>query len=182
MAMIKCHECGKDISSTADKCPHCGAVPKALANAQGCFAIISLLGVAAAMFWFFSPSKPAAVELNADYERARAAERQAASDAKDAEIRAKIQVGVQHAAPSATATGFVPVLGKIWDGVELYHSVAGGPMKKIGYVAGGNDDYVMIQYPSGKVEPKDRAYIVQSGEWFVRSDDPAIAAMRWTVY
>jgi len=24
MALIKCNECGKDISSTAEKCPHCG--------------------------------------------------------------------------------------------------------------------------------------------------------------
>ena len=25
MAIIKCHECGKDISDTASVCPHCGA-------------------------------------------------------------------------------------------------------------------------------------------------------------
>lgn len=25
MALIKCKECGKDISSLSDKCPHCGA-------------------------------------------------------------------------------------------------------------------------------------------------------------
>lgn len=25
MAMIKCKECGKEISSLAEKCPHCGA-------------------------------------------------------------------------------------------------------------------------------------------------------------
>ena len=24
MAMIKCRECGKEISNTAEKCPHCG--------------------------------------------------------------------------------------------------------------------------------------------------------------
>ena len=28
MAMIKCHECGKEISSKAEGCPHCGAKPK----------------------------------------------------------------------------------------------------------------------------------------------------------
>lgn len=28
MAMIKCHECTKEISSSADKCPHCGVKPK----------------------------------------------------------------------------------------------------------------------------------------------------------
>lgn len=25
MSMIQCHECGKDISDTANACPHCGA-------------------------------------------------------------------------------------------------------------------------------------------------------------
>lgn len=28
MALINCHECGKEISKSADKCPHCGAPPK----------------------------------------------------------------------------------------------------------------------------------------------------------
>lgn len=28
MALISCHECGKEISNSAEKCPHCGAPPK----------------------------------------------------------------------------------------------------------------------------------------------------------
>lgn len=28
MALVKCHECGKELSTKADKCPHCGAKPK----------------------------------------------------------------------------------------------------------------------------------------------------------
>jgi hypothetical protein len=28
MALIKCHECGQEVSTEADKCPHCGAKPK----------------------------------------------------------------------------------------------------------------------------------------------------------
>lgn len=28
MALISCHECGKEISDSAEKCPHCGAPPK----------------------------------------------------------------------------------------------------------------------------------------------------------
>lgn len=31
MALKPCHECGKEISNTADKCPHCGAPPKVVA-------------------------------------------------------------------------------------------------------------------------------------------------------
>jgi endogenous inhibitor of DNA gyrase (YacG/DUF329 family) len=27
MALVKCPECGKDVSTTAKKCPHCGFVP-----------------------------------------------------------------------------------------------------------------------------------------------------------
>ena len=52
MALIKCYECGKEISDTADKCPHCGAPkPNAVGNAVGialgCIsAIPNLIGVA----------------------------------------------------------------------------------------------------------------------------------------
>jgi len=28
MALIKCHECGGEVSTEADKCPKCGAAPK----------------------------------------------------------------------------------------------------------------------------------------------------------
>ena len=28
MAMIKCHECGREISDSADRCPHCGRASK----------------------------------------------------------------------------------------------------------------------------------------------------------
>lgn len=28
MALVKCHECGQEVSTEADKCPHCGAKPK----------------------------------------------------------------------------------------------------------------------------------------------------------
>lgn len=34
MAMIKCKECGKDISSLADKCPNCGAPTHPTAEAM----------------------------------------------------------------------------------------------------------------------------------------------------
>ena len=28
MALVICHECGKEVSKTARSCPHCGATPK----------------------------------------------------------------------------------------------------------------------------------------------------------
>lgn len=40
MAMIKCKECGKKISDSADKCPHCGAVTD-----TGCSAVVWLFAI-----------------------------------------------------------------------------------------------------------------------------------------
>lgn len=41
MAMTKCHECKKDISSTAAACPHCGAKPKP--KTSGCAWIAAVI-------------------------------------------------------------------------------------------------------------------------------------------
>lgn len=35
MAMTKCKECGKDISTTAKTCPHCGASTSPILDAVG---------------------------------------------------------------------------------------------------------------------------------------------------
>jgi len=42
MAMVKCKECGKEISDTAKACPHCGAkrISKNINLAYGCLAVI----------------------------------------------------------------------------------------------------------------------------------------------
>ena len=32
MALVICHECGKEVSKTARSCPHCGAVPQVKKN------------------------------------------------------------------------------------------------------------------------------------------------------
>jgi hypothetical protein len=47
MALINCHECSKQISSEAEKCPHCGVVPKTKKNV-----IAALVGLAAIAFFF----------------------------------------------------------------------------------------------------------------------------------
>jgi len=36
MALVKCPECGKDVSTTAMKCPHCGFVPDMNPLASSC--------------------------------------------------------------------------------------------------------------------------------------------------
>jgi DNA-directed RNA polymerase subunit RPC12/RpoP len=45
MALQKCHECGKDVSSEADKCPNCGAKVKKniMKSKLGCLGIIGFL-------------------------------------------------------------------------------------------------------------------------------------------
>lgn len=50
MALVKCHECGTEISNTATACPKCGVRAKNSVNTIG-----ALLGVAVAggLLWFF---------------------------------------------------------------------------------------------------------------------------------
>lgn len=44
MALVKCSECGEEISSTAQKCPHCGVAPKNAMNVTlGLIVIVSIL-------------------------------------------------------------------------------------------------------------------------------------------
>lgn len=52
MAMIKCRECGKEISSMAETCPHCGAKTRfgvkqqeAKANGIGTYIMLALIAV-----------------------------------------------------------------------------------------------------------------------------------------
>ena len=44
MAMVKCRECGKDISSGASKCPHCGKQLKRTDLLVGIFGLTLLIG------------------------------------------------------------------------------------------------------------------------------------------
>ena len=64
MAMIKCHECGKEISDEADKCPHCGAPPKKGVSA-GSIVILVLLGILAVTF-VVTTSKPPKTAASVD--------------------------------------------------------------------------------------------------------------------
>jgi RNA polymerase subunit RPABC4/transcription elongation factor Spt4 len=47
MALLTCHECGNSISSTANRCPHCGGVTKrAQRNTVAILVIMAVLALA----------------------------------------------------------------------------------------------------------------------------------------
>jgi hypothetical protein len=51
MALMKCHECGKDVSSEATTCPNCGATPRTKSNKiQAVFGAIVVVGLGAYFF------------------------------------------------------------------------------------------------------------------------------------
>lgn len=52
MALIKCHECGRDVSDTAPSCPNCGAKPNARKLPTSARVFIAVLG-AIAVFAIF---------------------------------------------------------------------------------------------------------------------------------
>lgn len=55
MTMIKCHECGKEISSEAKACPHCGAKPK---SGIGCGPMLGIVLIAGIAWLALSPNGP----------------------------------------------------------------------------------------------------------------------------
>jgi hypothetical protein len=85
MALKKCKECGKDVSTQADKCPHCGACVKTQIGCLGAIAVILgvliLIGIIGSLNRETPtpPRPPTAAELEAKRqaeERARKAEEQ----------------------------------------------------------------------------------------------------------
>lgn len=48
MALVKCSECGREVSSKAAACPHCGAKRKSFGC--GCLAVLALVFLAIVMF------------------------------------------------------------------------------------------------------------------------------------
>lgn len=107
----------------------------------------------------------------------------------------KTPIPTRTAKPSPTHTSapmpprYVPILGKIWRGVEVYYGT--GSDKTYGFqILGGSEKCpsmpsgrgILVRYSNGTVEWKDRNYIVMSGIYFVREDDPAIRAMDWYVF
>ena len=64
MAMIKCKECGKEISDQAAACPHCGAKPY---KSSGCLAVFVTGTVLIAIFSLIpgTPKSPAPFDAEA---------------------------------------------------------------------------------------------------------------------
>ncbi|HEX2696483.1 MAG TPA: hypothetical protein VHM28_02170 [Anaerolineales bacterium] len=84
---------------------------------------------------------------------------------------------------------YLPLLGRIWSGVKVYYGTLSE--KAYGFeIIGGSEDCpsmpsgrgVKVKYPNGKEEWKDRTYLISSGLFFVKSDDPALSKLDWYVY
>lgn len=69
MSIVKCHECGKEVSDTAKACPHCGAAVKKKAGMLGII-FVSLIGFAIFQSILSSSSAPPPVpKTNAEKQR-----------------------------------------------------------------------------------------------------------------
>lgn len=55
MAMIKCSECGNEVSTTADSCPHCGAKIKKKEANNSVLDILCLFSLIFSLAFSFSP-------------------------------------------------------------------------------------------------------------------------------
>lgn len=94
MALVKCDECGKEISSTADKCPHCGAKP-AIKRGCGCWTLTIIIGICVLVYLFSPPGKsPRYVDSP--------------------------NIQVPSFPKSKEGGSSKPLLGNIWIGTELY--------------------------------------------------------------
>lgn len=51
MALVKCRECGKEVSNSAKKCPHCGIDSPAMSPVKAAFILIMIV---VGLVWFFS--------------------------------------------------------------------------------------------------------------------------------
>lgn len=55
MALGKCRECGQEVSTTANKCPHCGCdQPATSARAYGTITLVAVVIGIIAMVWVFT--------------------------------------------------------------------------------------------------------------------------------
>jgi hypothetical protein len=55
MALVKCAECGREVSATAATCPHCGkANPGASAGAKAFGVFVVAAMIAALLYWILS--------------------------------------------------------------------------------------------------------------------------------
>ena len=72
MALIKCHECGKEVSTQAKKCPNCGVIPKSKTNKIRAIAAVIILVVLAFYFYGGGIEHQVANDFTAQYKIAKA--------------------------------------------------------------------------------------------------------------
>lgn len=65
MALVKCRECKKEVSSEAKTCPHCGIESPAKAPPNGCLGIILLAIIVAGVWMWFSGGSDSQAEQTA---------------------------------------------------------------------------------------------------------------------
>lgn len=54
MSLIACRECGKEISSDAVNCPHCGAGTPKAKNRKDWIIVIGIIAAVAVLLWLIS--------------------------------------------------------------------------------------------------------------------------------
>ena len=102
-------------------------------------------------------------------------------------ILALAAAGCGSSSSGESSEDWVSASSNLWSGVKLHF----GPNKAYAFeVLGGNENYagpsgpirgVKVRYPDGSEEWKNRSYIVGSDDYWIKSDDPALAAQQWQV-
>jgi hypothetical protein len=158
--LIKCKTCEKPLSSTASVCPHCGeeySIKKKQKNKSfhpitKIFIIVTVI-LLARQFLFPEKNTTGGYKDN-----------------------------------TSSSNSFLRASSNLWTGVKLYY----GPNKEYVFdVVGGNDNYksnsgeemrgLLVKYPSGNMEWKDRNYIIKGDKYWVKNNDPALKEEKWMV-
>lgn len=142
-----------------------------------------------------SPDSWTAEEAEERWEamKAEADRKLAAADAAGDKVAGEAREGTaaparQFASPTQQ---WVRASGNLWAGEKLYFGPDPATRWLVGEVLGGNDRHtdpvtgqtyrgLKIRYPDGHSEWKERNAVI-SGAWYIKRDDPALAAERWAV-
>lgn len=117
------------------------------------------------------------------FEFRAAGQKIAAEAARQAELRAKAE------REKAEAAMYISPFASIYSGLVVYNRVS---HEKVFTILGGNDSMplpngetiraIVVKFPNGTIECKDRTWFIQSGQFVVRSDDPALDRYEWREY
>ncbi len=162
MGLIKCHECGKEISSQADKCPHCGAMGKSQALIYGwAFVILALI-----LLYAFGGNVLDRLLSTPTVTVSR--------DSSDHPPKKP--------SSESKASEWIPAAAHVWKGVKLYYG-KGADKTYMGEVVDWDENYqvpytnekiraVLVRMNNGALEWKDRKKVIWA--CFIKSNDPAL--------